>query len=433
VEAGAMSRFAPVHLPEDRKLNGKVSQTFLKHYAGCPRAGYLYALHKGTASTREMQRGRAVHLVHERAVKLMIEHGEPIIPPEILKVLVNEVLAEVPVPFEEHDVIREMAYRLALEMAVDTDAVVACETLFVLEVGGYQVRCRIDYAQLVEDGAVLYVKDVKSSRAAPSFEEISRKRPDGTLAAKSMQLILYALAAVFGVPVREEMIDGERVEISEPFPVASHAQRVDLEFEFPAIEDREGKIVRRAVSLTRPELDEYMASLQGLLTRVAHSEETSDWPAVVSDDACSICPASALCPIPVELRDHRGEINTVEQAAEALEVRHREKAVARAKSKELREFVKRAGPVRYGDGMVAEIGYSTSEQIRDKDGFMDAVERTARYGEPLERHRFVKTVESFPLVERALTADELAEEVEDGQDSNGSGNLDERYGADAPW
>jgi hypothetical protein len=63
---------------------------------------------------------------------------------------------------------------------------------------------------------------------------------------------------------------------------------------------------------------------------------------------------------------------------------------------------------------------------------MDAVERTARYGEPLERHRYVKTVESFPLVERALTADELAEEVDDGNGRDGR-SLDERYGAEAPW
>jgi hypothetical protein len=430
-----MSRFEPVHLPGDRKLNGKVSQTFLKHYALCPRSGYLYALHKGTASTKEMQRGRAVHLVHEHAVKLMIEHGEVTIPPDIVKVIVNEVLAEVPVPFEEHDLIRETAYRMASEMAVDPGAVVACETLFVLEVGGYQVRCRIDFAELLEGGAVLAVEDVKSSRSAPAYEEVARKRPDGSLATKAMQLILYALAAVFGVPVREEEVDGERVEILEPFPVGSHAQRVDLAFTFPAIEDREGKIVRRPTSLTRAELDEYRASLEGLLARVARSEETGDWPAVVSDEACSICPAAAECPIPVELRDHRGEINTPEQAAEALEVRHREKDVARAKSRELREFVKRHGAVRYGDGMVAEIGYRVSTEIRDKDGMFDAQERAVRYGEPFERHRWVKDKESFPLVERALTADELAEEVEDGREEDGrdGGSLDERFGADAPY
>lgn len=196
-------------------------------------------------------------------------------------------------------------------------------------------------------------------------------------------------------------------------------------------------MVRRPVTLTRAELDQYRESLRGLVARVRKSEETGDWPAIVSDQACNECPASALCPIPAELRDHRGEINGPEQAAEAFEVRHREKKIAAAKSKELRAFVKSHGPVRYGNGMVAEIGFTQSERITDKEGFMDAVERTARYGEPLERHRYVKTVESFPLVERELTVEELAEEVEDG---NGRDNgddperaRDERWGAEAPF
>jgi hypothetical protein len=44
-------RFKPVHLPDGRHLNGKVSQTMLKHFNSCPRSANLYALHKGDAST----------------------------------------------------------------------------------------------------------------------------------------------------------------------------------------------------------------------------------------------------------------------------------------------------------------------------------------------------------------------------------------------
>jgi hypothetical protein len=142
----------PVHLPEDRHLHGKASQTLLRHYNACPRSAYLYALHKGDASTPEMQRGSGLHAVIERGTSLAIEQGEPFIPPEIVKAIVNEVLAdpEFAIPVEEHDYLREAAYRWAAEWAVDPVSVVAVETLFVLQLGGYEVRCRIDFAELRE-------------------------------------------------------------------------------------------------------------------------------------------------------------------------------------------------------------------------------------------------------------------------------------------
>jgi hypothetical protein len=199
-------RFQPVHLSDDRRLHGKASQTLLKHYNGCPRSAYLYALNKGDASTPEMQRGSGLHAVLERATRAAIDQGEPFIPPEVVKAIVNEVLAdpEFAIPVEEHDYLRESAYRWAGEWSVDPAAVVADETLFALDIGGYQVRCRIDFAELRERGAVVYVADYKSSRAAPAFEDVSRKRRDGTLAAKNFQLVLYALVLAFGVPVRVE-------------------------------------------------------------------------------------------------------------------------------------------------------------------------------------------------------------------------------------
>jgi hypothetical protein len=449
-------RFQPVHLPEDRHLHGKASQTLLRHYNGCPRSAYLYALHKGDASTPEMQRGSGLHAVIERGTSLAIEQGEPFVPPEIVKAIVNEVLAdpEFAIPVEEHDYLRESAYRWAAEWAVDPDPDVwkTAETLFVWDVGGYEVRCRIDFAELREKGAVVYVADYKSSRAAPAFEDVSRKRRDGTLMAKNFQLVLYALVLAFGVPVRvepcgpchgtgrlreidlrgmgprraQEALDAAReagnppcdycegqgrVETPEPFPVAGRAQRFDLEFVFPGIEDRDGKMLRRPVTLTRLELEEYRASLEGLLARLAHSEESGDWPAVSSTTACNECPAASECPIPAELRDRRGEMNTAEQVAEALEKRHVEKKLNAAVQREISAFVKARGPVRYGGGMVAEIGHRVSVEIRDKDGMFAAQDRAVNFGEPFDRSKFVKEKHSFPLVERELSADELAEEA----------------------
>lgn len=453
-----MSRFAPVFLP--KPLGNRASQTFLRAYSACPRSGYLYSLYRDVDSqTAEMVRGKAVHLIHERAVRLMVESAEPVIPADLVKTLADEVLAELPVPFSEHDAVREMAWRIGSELAVDPDAVVALETLFALDVtvpcvrcaldlnaGGsceacgdegeivWEVRCRIDFAELLDHGARVHVEDLKSSKAAVTQDEISRKRPDGSLTAKSLQLVLYALALVYGVPVREEtcpecggagivhQVDYDvepcpnprcsrgRIETREPFPVAPRAHTFDLEYVYPAIEDSAGRMFRRAVTLTRGELEQYRTSLQGLVTRLAASEVTGDWPAVVSDAACSECTAAARCPIPVELRDHRGSINEPEECAEALEVRQREKKVSAAKTKEITAFVKRHGPVRFGGGMVALIEPSSSTEIKDKDGFLAAVDRAARFGEPLDRSAWVKDKTGSRLVVRALTQDEIDSE-----------------------
>jgi hypothetical protein len=153
------------------------------------------------------------------------------------------------------------------------------------------------------------------------------------------------------------------VEVPEPFPVAGRAQRFDLEFVFPGIEDRDGKMLRRPVTLTRLELEEYRASLEGLLARLAHSEESGDWPAVAGSH-CVECPAQSECPIPAELRDHAGTINSVEQAREAAEVLDRRDAINAAVRKEIKAFAKaHETPIRYGADKVLEFGYTESERI----------------------------------------------------------------------
>lgn len=414
-----MGRFEPVHLPDDRRLNGRVSQTFLRHYDGCPRSGYLYATTRGETRTPEMLRGTALHLIAERATRHMIEQGEVTIPPDIVKVIADEVLAELHVPSWEWDYLRECAWRLGAELAVEPAANVACETLYVLRSGDYDVRCRIDFAELLEGGAAILVRDYKSGRGAPTQEEIARVRPDGSLHAKSFQLLLYAVVLAFGVPVREEecgtcegagdvaenfgiLSQGTpsilpcpdcsgkgRVEIPEPFPVAGRAQRFDVEYVFPGIENQEGKMLRRPMTLTRLEVAEYKTALDALLARVAESERTGDWPAIVSDSACGQCPAASLCPIPAELRDHRGTINTIEQAAEAASKLYREKKEHAARQAELRNFVKAHGPVPH-DGMIFDAEYSEHEEIKDKEGLFAAVERARLYGEPFDRAQFVR-------------------------------------------
>jgi PD-(D/E)XK nuclease superfamily len=395
--------------------------TFLRHYNGCPRSGFFYAEHKGLASTMEMARGNAEHTILQRAVELMIAQGEPTLPPEIVKVIVNEVFAEQHVPFEEQDYVRESAFRWAEEVTIDPSKVIACETLIVLELAGWQVRCKIDFAE-TRDRTVL-VRDYKSSRGAvPGYEELGRKRFDGTIRAKQFQLIVYALALVYGYPVRVETIEWntgpEYIETIEPFPLASHADQFDLELVFPGIEDREGKMVRRSVLLTRLELAEYRESLIGLLKRVENSERTGDWPAIESDAACGECPARSLCPIPLGLKDHAGVINTLEEAVEACEVYERRDDRQKALRKEIKLFAKPSRQsIRFGKDREYRWVYSESDRIGDREGMFDAMQRAVEYGEPFERARFVKTVGAENFTAVTLTEDELVDE--------GRGNVDD--------
>lgn len=406
--------FEPVFLPEGRELNGKASQTFLRHYNQCPRSAYLYAYYKGEASTPEMIRGSALHAAAERMTRAMIDADQPDIPWELVKAIAAETLLEYPVSIEEDDYLREMAYRLGKEWTIDPQAVIACETLFVWDVAGWQVRAKIDFAQLVDIGSLIqcHCTDFKSARAAVPYDEISRKRKDGTLAAKAFQLILYALVLAYGVPVREELHLGERVEVPEPFPLASTAQEFLLEYAYPGIKwGDDERMLRRGVTLHKRELEDYRQSIEAMLTRLSESEQTGKWPAIVSDAACGECPASALCPIPKELRDHRGEINTVRQASEALTVLERRRKEDSAIRREVKAFAKHHGvEIRFGADKVARFIVEESTEIVDRDGMWDAMQLAVTRGEPFQRSDWVREKTSVKFVDQKVSEDELAAE-----------------------
>jgi hypothetical protein len=427
-------KFAPVFLPEGRVPRDRMSATFGRAFNVCPRAAFLYQLHKGGASTHPMERGSALHRVLELATVAAIERGEPRIPPEVVKAIVNEVLADPAywTPFEEHDYIRESCYRWAEETEIIPEQVVAVETLFVLAVDGFEVRCKIDLAELVDGGKTCRVRDYKSSRSLPSFEDIGRKRPDGSIAAKDYQLVLYGLALAFGTPIRFEAcaICGGRgfgmknlcpncsgrgvVEVLEPFGVATLAQQFELSYVYPGIKTSDGTMAHRDVSLTRLELHEYMDSLRAQVAQVRHSVDTGDWPASYGSH-CVECPASSECPIPVELRKHAGTINTVEQAAEAAEQLAREKDEHAARRKELIAFVKALPEgerrLRYGRDQVLYVGYEEKTTIPDREAMWDAVDRALRGEEPFDRSRFVRKSNSTPIKDGRLSEEELAAEA----------------------
>lgn len=469
--------FAPVFLSPGRELNGRASQTFIRHFNSCPRSAFLYQETKGNVQTVEMLRGTVVHEIKERCTALMVSRDEPMIPWELAKVIVDEVLAEYPLPIEEHDYVRESAYRWACEFTIDPEQVVAIETLIVLEIGGWQIRCKIDFAELRLEGRQIYVGDYKSGKGAPNYDEIARKRKrphDGIspFAARNIQLILYVLALVYGKPVRVEPCErcggkGElvraksatswveyrvddlgplavmdsvekrpipcpdcrhgRIETIEPFALAPRAQEAIAEFVYPGIEDDEGRMLRRTVGLTGLEIVEYRESLEAIVANLERAEKEGDWPAIVSDIACDQCPCSARCPIPAELRDHRGEINTLEQLVEAAERYYRDNQALKARRREIKGSAKKLGDgprsrVRFGEDRVWEVGdVKTSVEIPDKEGMFAAIERAVEFGEPFDPSDWTKDSKTTPFGERRLSEDELEEESQQRQEAANDG------------
>lgn len=413
-----MSRFAPVHL--SKPLDKRVSQTALRHAARCPRSAYLYFENRGEAQSDAMVRGSAAHAIFERSTKLAIENGEAMVPPELVRDVLAEVLAEFPVPWHEQDLLREMTWRWATEWTIDPAQVVACETLYVLNVGGWEVRAKVDFAEL--RGQTLYVCDWKTGRGAPSLDEAARKRKGGTFLPRTFQLCLYALAIKYGKPVQPEEVERREMlastegwaeaDLAKWVPVerilepsrGARAQDVIAEFIYPSIENAEGKMLRRTMGLTALELSESLESLRALIDRLAASERTGDWPAIVSTPGCSECPVSSECPIPARLRDHEGTITDIEQAAallEALDVQSKEAAATR---RAVKTFAKEHDvEIPFGADKVARFVYSRTERL-DKA----AVEKAVAEGRPLSRDEAFSTSESTLFKDVKLTEEEAA-------------------------
>lgn len=441
--------FEPVFLPPGRELDGAVSMTFLRHHNLCRRSGFLYRKHghRGV-QTVEMVRGTVLHEVLARATQAMLDTGESAIPPELVKAIVNEVLEESPLPLEEHDYVREMAYRWAGEWRLREDEkVVAVERLFVLELAGWQVRCKVDFASRDERGA-LYVADYKSGRGAPNCDAISRKREDGPagLAAKTFQLVVYVLALAFGHPIDRVVCtccrgSGALPDVARPSvravqgrllfqpesgcgecsgrgyqeipgeQVARGCPEAICEYVYPAIEKGDGLMLRPTMGLTRLEMLEYRESLEGQLRQLSRRIETGDWPAVVSDEGCGECACPAECPIPAELRDHRGEINTRDEFVEALTRRHVVARQQRALGRELRVFSEKmlgGEPVRYGRRQAAVVP-TESVEVTDRDGLIAAL--AGGMGEAEARERFVRVRQGTTFSDRDLTAGELEDDA----------------------
>lgn len=397
----------------------RFSQTLLAYAEKCRRSAYLYMRHHGGAPGHALDAGTAFHLVAERALNLLIEHGEPQLDPDTGKVLLGEVLAEHPeltVPVNgqvSEDALGVMVYHFCVGLRLNVERVVAVERKFVLELAGRTVSGRIDVALIAGD--VAQVRDWKTTFALPSQQEFE----------DSLQLSLYGLLLLFGRP---EAPDGTLEE-----PLGDRVGWVDLGEVYPRYLSKDGGLVERNVVLSRQELADFRGRVERLVVQLDEAvggegrEGTWRFPAV-SGAHCARCPCEPECPLPSHLRRWAGSVNSMEQAEEAAEWVRRMEARVGATKKELRAFAQAHGPVRAGREV---FEFSAQERrVTAWEELESGVERAVRFGEAFDLEDFRRRSVSTVFGARKLSAEELGELK---AKSEGEVDLDERYGADAPW
>lgn len=480
----------PVALELRPDMPARFSQTFLRHAANCMHSGYLYLRFAGGPGSHEMDRGTATHLIAERMGRHALEYGEPTVPHEVVREIVNEVVAEVGIAPGEIDYLHVLAYHLAEALAFDPETIVGLERKVLMEIGGYTISGKIDLAWV--KGETAGVRDYKTSMNLPDNAAWGpAETDDGKKRIRRFlfQALLYALLLKFGHPAsvcpecggagghgntdRPDLAlkcptcDGEG-EIIEDTPLAPRAEKFDVGEWYPAYmyEDENGaqRLVERSTVIELPELENHRRWLEALVQRVGAAFETGEWPAVPGSH-CNECPAERLCPIPAVLRERAfdpetGEVIVVdsnEAARAALALRDRLNAEAAQLWDQAKAWADKGNVIVVGD-QVYEFKPTTTTSVKKKggnrtdwEGFLEAVQHAAETGEPFPVDKWIKTSTSTRFTKRALRPDEKTpdypEEVEhDGRRSSSDGEAagrstggaagsepGARFGDDAPF
>jgi hypothetical protein len=185
-----------------------------------------------------------------------------------------------------------------------------------------------------------------------------------------------------------------------------------------------GGLWERSVELSRTEVQDFKQDVERLAGKLGAAFESWEFPAV-GGSHCAQCACEAECPLPPQLRNHAGAINTEDQAAEVAEAWERTKAQVSAVQKELRRFASAHGPIRYGRDRVLDFAEQESRSV-DYEGLQAAAWEAAQYGTPFRFEDFVSVKTSNRFSPRTLTAAELGEDEPEQ-------SLDEKYGETAPW
>jgi RecB family exonuclease len=323
--------------------------------------------------------------------------------------------------------------------------VVALEKTMVLELdGGGWLIGKVDVAALEASG-ILDVNDYKTSFYAPTSEELEGQLqvpwyavlllwgrpleirpcsacgghrilrckacgsrdayPAGTfeLVEPSKRL----MATCTGCETRNEQVEitcgecegrGEIWELGEPLGLEQYVSWVRCSQIYPRFLNKNTGLMseRQIPSPSGQELwgladlrDKGVAA-QRAWDRLVHGVETREWPAK-SGSHCSECTARSLCPIPGALRRFGGEVDTIEQAREAMEWAVRQEAYVRATKEEVKNFAKvnglaelEVGTDRYGFVVSHPRSVRKKGRSADWEGLQVAVERAAELGEEFD-------------------------------------------------
>lgn len=406
---------------EPIKVPSRFSMTMLQRDDVCPRSSYLGAKYRNGPSSHPLDRGTLFHASAERLMADLMRSGERQLSPEdpagaasMTAAIVDEVLRGRPdlvVPRAEVDAVREMMFHVACGYDVEPESIGGLELLMVLDLDcGWTVSGRLDLISL-PSGELGQVDDWKTSQAMPAQEEYEH----------SLQPWVYAVLLCFGSPVRFEdcancggvghawfgdpssttevpcdVCDGKgQVEVrGEPF---GHGLKGVLAREIyprPRLRD-DGTLHRREMLLARTAIADFRADLERQCAVLGERFVSWDFPAR-SGSWCSICPAPHECPLPEELRDYAGTINTREQAEEAWELALHAKARIAAVEREVKTYAKaHAVPIRVGDEQW-EWEPSEGRALRkngrgsDWDGLQSAVVDAVEWGKPFDVRDWVK-------------------------------------------
>jgi RecB family exonuclease len=383
----------------DVKMPSRMSVTLGRKLDVCPRDAALYLHFRGQASAAPLLRGSVSHTVFERIMGTLIAQGEeslfapqpgedPVLAAQEVaqttKEWVDEIVAELGVPLSEKEIdeVRVMAYHMAVGNRVRPQDVVALEKTMVLELdGGGLLIGKVDVAALEASG-ILDVNDYKTSFYAPTSEELEGQ----------LQVPWYAVLLLWGRPLNE---DGT---LGEPLGLEQYVSWVRCSQIYPRFLNKNTGLMseRQIPSPSGQELwgladlrDKGVAA-QRAWDRLRHGVETREWPAK-SGSHCSECTARSLCPIPGALRRFGGEVDTIEQAREAMEWAVRQEAYVRATKEEVKNFAKvnglaelEVGTDRYGFVVSHPRSVRKKGRSADWEGLQVAVERAAELGEEFD-------------------------------------------------
>lgn len=315
----------------------KISQTLLSKWDTCHRSAYLYLKHKGGPQSHAMARGEAFHQFVEEAVAYLRDEGETEMPAEVGKDRMMELIArrrDLVLPEHEQNALRALAWNWCAATVVDPDRLVGIEQMIELEVGGWIVRGKLDFAEVLTDFNRAVVRDYKTALAVPSQDEIEN-------GAKSFQGRLYACLLLFGLPE------------GETFPLGVGIDEVDVELCYPRyVNSATGEMVGRTVTWTRDQLVDFRASAEIHVEGLARSLDDGLWQASPGSH-CFECPCRPECPIPEQHHDFE-EIADMDQAVALAEQWYVRDLANRRLKDSLRGFAEQLDePIYFGDYKLA--------------------------------------------------------------------------------